>query len=108
MKKTDNGFIILDKKLPDFLSRKNQQVKSILKLYSQFRYYKNPIRIGYILTMLIITMFIILAAIWFSHYIVKNLTYPLEQLAEAAKRLAKGNLKKQELFSQIKMEKYKK
>ena len=92
MKKTDDGFIILDKKLPDFLSKKNQQVKSILKLYSQFRYYKNPIRIGYILTMLIITMFIILAAIWFSHYIVKNLTYPLEQLAEAAKRLAKGNL----------------
>ncbi|NPA51614.1 MAG: HAMP domain-containing protein [Aquificae bacterium] len=91
--KKDNGtIVIIDKKLPDFLSKKNKEVKSILKLYSQFRYYKNPIRIGYILTMLIITMFIILAAIWFSHYIVKNLTYPLEQLAEAAKRLAKGNL----------------
>ena len=92
LKKKNQNIVIIDKKLPDFLSKKNKQVKSILKLYSQFRYYKNPIRIGYILTMLIITMFIILAAIWFSHYIVRNLTYPLEQLAEASKKLAKGNL----------------
>ncbi len=92
LKKENQTVIVIDKELPDFLSKKNKQIKSILKLYSQFRYYKNPIRIGYILTMLIITMFIILAAIWFSHYIVKNLTFPLEQLAEAAKKLAKGNL----------------
>jgi len=37
-------------------------------------------------------MFIILAAIWFSHYIVRYITTPLEQLAEAAKKLAMGNL----------------
>ncbi len=92
LKPAGNKYVILDKPLPDFLSKKNKEIKDILKLYSQFRYYKTPIRIGYILTMLIITMFIILAAIWFSHYIVRNLTYPLEQLAEAAKKLAGGNL----------------
>ena len=37
-------------------------------------------------------MFIIGAAIWFGSYIVRNLTYPLEKLVDAAKKVAQGNL----------------
>ena len=93
-KKLDNSTIlVIDKRLPDFISKKQQEIKTILKLYSEFKRYKSPIRIGYILTMLTITMFVIFAAIWFSQYIVRNLTYPIEQLAAAAKKLASGNLK---------------
>ncbi len=92
LKSAGKKTVVIDKKLPDFLSKKDKEIKSVIKLYSQFRYYKTPIRIGYILTMLIITMFIVLAAIWFSHYIVRYITTPLEQLAEAAKKLAMGNL----------------
>ncbi|RUM60573.1 MAG: histidine kinase, partial [Persephonella sp.] len=69
-----------------------QKIKKINEIYKQFRYYKNPVRITYIITMLILTMFVILAAIWFSQYIVRNITYPLEKLVEASKKLAKGNL----------------
>jgi two-component system nitrogen regulation sensor histidine kinase NtrY len=93
-KKIDNSTIlIIDKRLPEFISKKESEIKNILKLYSEFKRYKSPIRIGYILTMLTITMFVIFASIWFSQYIVRNLTYPIEQLAEAAKKLASGNLK---------------
>ena len=93
-KKLDKSTIlIIDKRLPDFISKKEKEIKNILKLYSEFKRYKSPIRIGYILTMLTITMFVIFASIWFSQYIVRNLTYPIEQLAAAAKKLASGNLK---------------
>ncbi|RUM62041.1 MAG: histidine kinase [Persephonella sp.] len=68
------------------------KIKRINEVYKKFRYYKNPVRITYITTMLVLTMFVILSAIWFSQYIVRNITYPLEKLVEASKKLAKGNL----------------
>ncbi len=83
---------LIDYKLPEALSENREEVKHISDVYSQFRYYKNPIRVSYILTMIVITMFVIFAALWFSQYVVKNLTYPLEELVKAAKKLASGNL----------------
>ena len=83
---------IIDYPLPDVLSKNRSEVRHISKVYSQFRYYKNPIRVSYILTMIIITAFVIFAALWFSQYVVRNLTYPLEELVKGAKKLAQGDL----------------
>ncbi len=91
---TKNGkqYIIIDKNIPDFLVEKRQQVAEISQVYSEFRHYKKPVRVSYIVTMLTISMFVIGAAIWFGQYIVRNLTMPLESLVEASKKLASGNL----------------
>ncbi len=87
-----NEKIVIDKRLPEFLYKNQTEIKFISDIYSEFKKYRSPVRIGYILTMLTITMFVIFAAIWFSQYIVRNLTSPIEKLAEAAKRLASGDL----------------
>ncbi len=87
-----NNIYVIDYMLPEILSKNRAEVKHIADVYSQFRYYKNPIRVSYILTMIVITMFVIFAALWFSQYVVRNITYPLEKLVEAAKKLAEGNL----------------
>ncbi len=85
-------YIVIDYRLPPLLSKHRQEVSYIAEIYSQFRYYKNPIRVSYIVTMLTITMFVIFAALWFGQYVVRNLTYPLERLVDASKKLADGNL----------------
>ncbi|RMD45717.1 MAG: HAMP domain-containing protein [Aquificota bacterium] len=90
--KLKNKTYVLDYQLPGALSKNRAEVKHISNVYSQFRYYKNPIRVSYILTMIIITMFVIFAALWFSQYVVRNLTYPLEELVKASKKLASGDL----------------
>ncbi len=87
-----NGYIIIDKPLPEIFLEKKKQIEEISKVYSEFRHYKKPIRVGYIVIMLTISMFVIGAAIWFGQYIVRNLTLPLEKLVEASKMLAAGNL----------------
>jgi two-component system nitrogen regulation sensor histidine kinase NtrY len=87
-----NSYIIIDKSLPDFLIQKKKQVAEIAQIYSEFRHYKKPVRVSYIVTMLTISMFVIGAAIWFGQYIVRNLTMPLEKLVEASKKLASGDL----------------
>jgi two-component system nitrogen regulation sensor histidine kinase NtrY len=83
---------LIDYPLPEALSKNRAEIKHISDVYSQFRYYKNPIRVSYILTMVIITMFVIFSALWFSQYVVRNLTYPLEELVKASKKLAQGDL----------------
>lgn len=96
--------IVLNKKLKDgrkallvyefikYLYLSKQDTSLILKVYNELRYYKSPIKIGYILILLTITIFIIFATIWFSRYIVKNITNPVEALVEGAKRLSEGDL----------------
>lgn len=90
--KAENKYIILDARLPEIFVEKKKQIEEITKAYSKFRHYKKPVRVSYIVTMLTITMFVIGAAIWFGQYIVRNLTYPLEELVKASKEVAKGNL----------------
>jgi len=91
--KTKEGrYIIIDSKIPQFLIEKRDKVREIASVYSEFKHYKKPVRVSYIVTMLTITMFVIGAAIWFGQYTVRNLTYPLESLVEASKKLASGNL----------------
>jgi len=92
MRRFKDGYIVIYYKIPVDIYRDYQNVSEIENIYSKFRYYKNPIRISYIITMLVITIFVILAAIWFSRYIVRNLTTPLEQLVNASQKLASGNL----------------
>ncbi|SNZ02621.1 two-component system, NtrC family, nitrogen regulation sensor histidine kinase NtrY [Persephonella hydrogeniphila] len=88
----NNKYIVIEYKLPPLLEKHRKDIKYIADIYSQFRYYKNPIRVSYIVTMLTITMFVIFAALWFGQYVVRNLTYPLERLVDASKKLAQGDL----------------
>ena len=87
-----NRYIVFEYKIPPLLEKHKKDIAYITDIYSQFRYYKNPIRVSYIVTMLTITMFVIFAALWFGQYVVRNLTYPLERLVDASKRLAQGDL----------------
>jgi len=88
----NDKYLVIDYRLPPLLEKYKKEISYIADIYSQFRYYKNPIRVSYIVTMLTITMFVIFAAVWFGQYVVRNLTYPLERLVEASKRLAQKDL----------------
>ncbi|NPA13456.1 MAG: HAMP domain-containing protein [Aquificae bacterium] len=85
-------YILIDYKLPPTLSKYHREINTIRDIYSKIRYYKNPIRVSYILTMVIITVFVIFGGIWLGQYVVRNLTYPLEELVRASQRLARKDL----------------
>jgi len=60
--------------------------------YNQFRLLKNPIKLSYILTLFIITLLIIFSATWFGLYLSKGITVPIQDLAQATRKIAQGNL----------------
>lgn len=60
--------------------------------YRQLKYLKGPFKFWLLIILLIVTLLIIFAAIWFGLYISKGITEPVDKLADATKRVAEGDL----------------
>ncbi|MGL1930216.1 MAG: ATP-binding protein [Desulfotalea sp.] len=60
--------------------------------YRQLKYFKEPFKFWLLIILLIVTLLIVFAAIWFGIYIARGITSPIEQLVEATNRVAEGDL----------------
>lgn len=84
--------VLIVYRLPTYLLLSKEEIGLISKIYNEFKYYKAPIRIGYILILLTITVGLIFAGFWVSRFISHQITYPLEELTKAVDRLSHGDL----------------
>lgn len=60
--------------------------------YRQLKHFKDPFKFWIFIILLIVTLLIIFAAIWFGLYISRGITTPLGQLVTATRRVADGDL----------------
>ncbi len=60
--------------------------------YRQLKHFKAPFKFWLIILLLLVTLLILFAAIWFGVYISKGITNPLEKLVLATQRIAEGDL----------------
>lgn len=58
--------------------------------YRQLKYLKGPFKFWLLLILLIVTLLIIFAAIWFGLRIARSITEPVDKLAGATRRVAQG------------------
>ncbi len=63
-----------------------------LEGYRQLMLLKNPIKTSLLVMLLIITLLIVFAAVWFGFYVARGLTGPISKLARATQRVAGGDL----------------
>lgn len=63
-----------------------------LEGYRQLMLLKKPIKTSLLVMLLIVTLLIVFAAIWFGFYVASTLTGPIGKLAEATRRVADGDL----------------
>ncbi len=63
-----------------------------LEGYRQLKHFKEPFKFWLLIILLIVTLLIIFAAIWFGLYISRGITDPLEKLVVATRRVADGDL----------------
>ncbi len=71
---------------------KMQNVTQGIEDYRQLKYLKEPFKFWLLIILLIVTLLIIFAAIWFGFYISRGITEPVAKLADATKRIAEGDL----------------
>jgi two-component system, NtrC family, nitrogen regulation sensor histidine kinase NtrY len=86
------GAVVVNYYVPYSLVSKMKEISASYHEYSQLKILKNPITTAYILTLFLITMVIIFLAVWFGLYLAKSLTIPIQELANATRQVAEGNL----------------
>ncbi len=68
-------------------------IKESLQEYEQTKFFKEPIKSGYILTLGLVTVLILFIAVWWGLFLARNVTEPVKRLAEGMTRLSSGNFK---------------
>jgi two-component system nitrogen regulation sensor histidine kinase NtrY len=86
------GVIVVNYYVPYSMVAKMREISASYHEFRQLKIMKNPITTGYILTLFLITMVIVFLAIWFGVYLARSLTIPIQELAEATREVAEGNL----------------
>ncbi|MCM2358892.1 MAG: ATP-binding protein [Geobacteraceae bacterium] len=86
------GVVVVNYYVPHSLVSKMKEISTSYHEFRQLRILKNPIKTWYILTLFLITVVIVFLAVWFGVYLAKSLTTPIQELAEATRQVADGNL----------------
>jgi len=89
------GAVAVSYYVPKELVDKISVVSRASEQYGQLHLMKRPIKISYIVTLSIVTLLIIFSATWFGLFMAKGITVPLLDLAEATKRISRGDLSHQ-------------
>lgn len=86
------GTVVIESVIPPELVAKLEGISKAYEDYNQLKTFKNPIKGGYILSFLIITLLIVFSATWFGFYVARGVTVPIQRLAEGTQAVAQGNL----------------
>lgn len=69
-----------------------QTISRGIEGYRQLKHFKEPFKFWLLIILLIVTLLVIFAAIWFGLYISRGITEPLQNLVIATRRVAGGDL----------------
>lgn len=86
------GVVVVNYYVPYSLVSKMKEITESYHEFRQLKILKNPIRTGYIITLFLITAVIVFFAYWMGVYLANSMTKPIQELAEATRIVADGNL----------------
>lgn len=86
------GTVVVNYYVPYSLVSKMKEITTSYHEFRQLKILKRPITTTYILTLLLITIVIITLAMWFGINLARSMTDPIQELADATRQIADGNL----------------
>jgi two-component system, NtrC family, nitrogen regulation sensor histidine kinase NtrY len=86
------GVVVVNYYVPYSLVNKMKEITQSYHDFRQLKILKNPIRAGYILTLFLITSVIVFLAYWMAIYLANSMTKPVQELVDATREVAGGNL----------------
>ena len=86
------GVVVVNYYVPYSLVSKMREISGSYHEFKQLKIMKNPIRAGYIVTLFLITVVIIFLSYWVGVYLANSMTKPIQELADATRAVANGNL----------------
>ncbi len=86
------GTVVVNYYVPYSLVSKMKEITGSYHEFRQLKILKRPITTTYILTLLLITIVIISLSMWFGINLARSMTDPIQELADATRQIADGNL----------------
>ncbi|MBI5588005.1 MAG: HAMP domain-containing protein [Deltaproteobacteria bacterium] len=84
--------VVVSYYVPKSLVDKMKEISAAFEGYKQLKILKNPVKASYFTILSIITLLIVFFSIWIGRYLAKELTVPIQELAEGTHAVASGNL----------------
>jgi two-component system nitrogen regulation sensor histidine kinase NtrY len=91
-KKPILGLLVLSQHIPSDLAQKMREVVHKYREYQQLELFKDPLKVSYLITFLLITLIVIFSAIWGGFHLARGITEPIMALSEGTRAVAEGNL----------------
>ena len=86
------GVVVVGTHVTERLEARVRGISQSFREYKQLKLLKTPIKGIYILLFLLMTLIVVFSFTWFGLYLARGITGPIEQLAEATREVAAGNL----------------
>ena len=88
----DGRTVVAVKTLPPAEANRIREIAKAYDEYHQVRLLDDPIRASYIATLVLITLLVVFAASWMGIYLARQITVPVQMLAEGTEKVASGDL----------------
>ena len=88
----ESGFVVVGKKLPPHVSEAASRLRQESILYGELSRERKTLRQTYLSILLLLTVMILFIATWFALFLSRQVTVPIQALAEATREVSRGNL----------------
>lgn len=85
------GLLVLTRFVPGSFVNRLHAISKGLQEYRQLKMLKTPIKASHMITLSIVTLLIIFSSVWFGFYLSREITVPINELAEGTNRIASGD-----------------
>lgn len=86
------GAVAVSFYMPNRMTARIKDISTTFESYKQIKVLKSPVKAIYFTTLLIVTLVIVVLATWIGYYLAKQITIPIQKLAEGTNAVAGGNL----------------
>ncbi len=86
------GAVVVSLHLPEDISSKAERLAVTYRGYTEMKLQKRPIKMNYVVYLLVLAMLILFSAMWLGFYLARGITIPIGRLAEGAEKVASGDL----------------
>ncbi len=84
--------IVITEFIPAAINDSATSVLAASDDYRELQIYRRPLASSYILMLVVFTMMIVFAAVWFGFYLARGISVPIQLLADGTAQIAQGNL----------------
>lgn len=86
------GVVVVDEVVPGSVVRRRDEIEQSFRQYKQLKLLRRPLINNYVLTLLLASLVVLFGGTWLGLTLARSITGPIQRLAEAARRVAAGNL----------------